>query len=68
MCNNTCHIIFVAVNFVLFFRLYLFRRRERKREGEREGERAREKVPVLCTFPPKSFNLLYGNQNYCKKK
>lgn len=50
MCDNTCHIIFVAVKFVLFFFLdfiYL----ERKREKERERERER-KFLYFALFPP----------------
>lgn len=69
MCNDTCHITFVAVNFVLLFFLdFIYLEGERGRGRVRESEKVRERESS-CTlhFSPKSFNLLYGNQNYCKK-
>uniref|UniRef100_A0A8D2JQD2 Uncharacterized protein n=1 Tax=Sciurus vulgaris TaxID=55149 RepID=A0A8D2JQD2_SCIVU len=49
------HIIHVALTFVLYFFLDFIKKQNKTK-----------KAPVICTFS-QSFNLLYGNQNYCKK-
>lgn len=58
VCVTCVRIICVAVTFVLLFLLKLYLKKKQNK--------TKKQAPVICTSS-RSFNLLYGNQNSCKR-